>query len=77
MLCLLLLQTGTVVNVRLIPSSFDPKADAKALRDAMEGLGEYLITTIKPSIKYHTPVYVATRATYLRLLNWPHCSFAT
>ena len=46
MLCLLLLQTGTVVNVRLIPSSFDPKADAKALRDAMEGLGEYLITAL-------------------------------
>lgn len=35
-------QTGTVVNVRLIPSSFDPRADAKALREAMEGLGEII-----------------------------------
>ena len=38
-----------MVNVRLIPSSFDPKADAKALRDAMEGLGKrdsYRVTAL-------------------------------
>ena len=75
-----------MVNVRLIPSSFDPKADAKALRDAMEGLGEfygYPITALL-NPKYHLPVYITTRLTilylaissytYLRLLNWPHCA---
>jgi len=29
--------------VRLIPSSFDPKEDAKALRGAMEGLGKRIM----------------------------------
>lgn len=58
-----------MVNVRLIPSSFDPKADAKALRDAMEGLGKL--------DSYRVTALFNPRLNIIRMFTLPHgpCSY--
>jgi len=53
-----------VINITLIPSSFDPKADAKALREAMEGLGK-LLSCFVHGDSHGSEVYLCQPATML------------